>query len=386
MHFAEGVSYVIEYRTFRNSDPPQVAELWENCGLGRGAAGNLRTDAFEYLNFAQPYFDRHGLILACHEDNVIGMVHAGFGVNEEQDNIDRQTGVICVVMVHPDYRRRGIGRELVQKAETYLRDSGVTTIFAGQAEPLDSFYFGMYGGSQPSGFLLSDTAADPFFRAIGYAPFERHAVFQRDLCNKTDPVNMRLASVRRKTQLAIAYQRQPLAWWWITRLGRLDTVRFHLVGRGDNVPVAEVTVLGLDLYLDRWQERAIGLTNLEVADSERQQGYGQALLIEVCRRMREEMVTRVEAHASETNVAAMATLNSAGFERVDTGIVYRLLEEGETPDDLGASEEADSDSVPFDDGETAVQPPVFKQQSGEGETTLTDIGDLIDDDRPTEIS
>ncbi|WP_166828588.1 GNAT family N-acetyltransferase [Thalassoroseus pseudoceratinae] len=377
---------MIEYRTFQNGDPPQVAELWENSGLGRGAAGNLRTDAFEYLNFAQPYFDRAGLILACEEENVVGMVHAGFGVNEDQTNLDQQTGVICMVLVHPDFRRQGIGRELVRKAEAYLRDRGAATIFAGQAEPLDSFYFGMYGGSQPSGFLLSDSAADPFFRSVGYAPFERHAIFQRDLCNKTDPVNMRLAGVRRKTQLAIAYQRQPLDWWWITRLGRLDTVRFHLVGRGDNVPVAEVTVLGLDLYLDRWQERAIGLTNLEVADSERQQGYGQALLVEVCRRMREEMVTRVEAHASETNSAAMATLKSAGFEQVDTGVVYRLLEDGESVDSMEAANQADGDNAPFDDGETAIQPPVFDQQGIESETTLTDIGNLMDDDRPTEIS
>lgn len=376
---------MIEYRTFQNSDPPQVAALWENCELGRGAAGNLRTDAFEYLNFAQPYFDRNGVILACDEENVVGMVHAGFGANEDHTDLTQQTGVICIVLVHPDYRKQGIGRELVRRAETYLREHGATTIYAGQAEPLDSFYFGMYGGSQPSGFLLSDPAADPFFRAIGYAPFERHAVFQRDLCNKSDPVNMRLQGVRRKTQLAIAYQRNPLAWWWITRLGRLDTVRFHLVGRGDNVPVAEVTVLGLDLYLDRWQERAIGLTNLEVADSERQQGYGQALLVEVCRRMREEMVTRVEAHASETNAAAMATLKSAGFERIDTGIVYRLLEDGENPEDVLAPGEVAPDDVPFDDGETAIQPPVFDQQSIEGETTLTDTEDLFEDDRPTDF-
>jgi hypothetical protein len=43
--------------------------------------------------------------------------------------------------------------------------------------------------------------------------------------------------------------------------------------------------------------------------------------------MRDEMVTRVEAHASETNAGALAVLQSAGFERVDTGIVYLKVNE-----------------------------------------------------------
>jgi ribosomal protein S18 acetylase RimI-like enzyme len=352
---------VIEYRTFRNTDPPRVTELWEQCGLGRGAAGNLRADAFECLVFAQPFFDRDGFVVACEGERVVGFAHAGFGSNNDETGLRHEVGVVCAVLVHPAYRLQGIGRKLVRRAEDYLHAAGAVSVYAGQAEPLDPFYFGLYGGCQPSGFLLSDGSADPFLRKIGYIPFERHAVFQKDLTARNDPMTMRLAGVRRKMQLAIAHQRHRASWWWVTRLGRLDTVRFHLQSKSQGEPVAEVTVLGLDLYLDKWQERAVGLTDLFVLPEERLQGYGQALLIEVCRRMQEEMVTRVEAHAAESNTGGMAVLESAGFTRVDTGVVYQLVSEGDSTFVLRTDADSDADlpseEQDFDDGDTIVQSP-----------------------------
>jgi ribosomal protein S18 acetylase RimI-like enzyme len=314
---------MIEYRTYQNADPPKILALWRECQLGRGAVDGVPCDAFEALNYGQPYFDREGLILACDGARAVGFVHAGFGANAEQSSLDHTQGVICAVLVHPQYRRQGIGRQLVEKAEGYLRNRGAVDLFAGPADPRDPFFFGLYGGSQPAGFLQSDPDAEPFFLALGYEPLEKHAVFQRDLNRAADPVSIRLMNIRRSTQLAIAHQRQTVSWWWITRFGRLDSVRFQLIPKGKVDPIAGVTVLGLDLYLQKWQERTIGLAELTVAEPYRRQGYGQALILEVCRRMKEELVTRVESHAPESNPAALNLLASSGFTRVDTGVVYR---------------------------------------------------------------
>src|SRR5262245_65835195 len=120
------------------------------------------------LVLAGPDFDRQGLIVACEGTEVVGFVHAGFGANAEGTAISTESGVICAVLVRFDYRRRGIGRELVQKAEEYLRGRGAKVIFAGESGRRNPYYLGLYGGAESAGMLEADVIAAPFFRPLGY--------------------------------------------------------------------------------------------------------------------------------------------------------------------------------------------------------------------------
>ena len=318
------VATVIEYRQFRNSDPPHLVRLWHECGLGRGAALGISCDEFDEVVIAQPYFDPAGVIVACRDGVPVGFVHAGFGVNEQQTWLSTDEGVICVVMVHPNERNFGVGRELVLRAENYLRRAGSIRIYAGQSDGRDSFYGGLYGGSQSAGFLESDPAAAPFFAKLGYVPCERHLVFQRALiAGAADPVGIRLVNVRRNTRLASIGQ-EPKSWWWQTRHGRLDAMQLALMLKTGGGALARVSVVGLDRYINSWNARAIGLTGLYVGEANRQKGYGQTLLVEVCRRVRDDLVQVAEAHAPATDSAAIAVLESSGFSPIDAGVVYQL--------------------------------------------------------------
>ena len=64
---------------------------------------------------------------------------------------------------------------------------------------------------------------------------------------------------------------------------------------------------------------------LKVPEPLRKKGYGQALLVEVCRRIRDEMITLAEAHVPEEDAAALKVFESAGFKPVDVGVVYRKI-------------------------------------------------------------
>lgn len=315
---------VIEYRPFRNSDLPQLVRLWHECGLGRGAASGFRYEAFDRLVIGQHYFDPLGLIVACDGERQIGFVHAGFRSNSRESWVDCAMGAICVVMVDREHRRQGIGRELVSRAEAYLRELGAISIQAGAAPPCDPFYMGLYGGAQLSGFLDSDPASAPFLTALGYQPAESYSVLQRSL-STGDPISFRLSLIRRKMDPFIFALPENPTWWWFARYGRLENVRFRLMPKAGGPEVAGATVSGLDLYIEPWGQRAIGVSELEVKDAARRQGHGQALLIEVIRRMRQEQVALAEAHIAEDNPGALATFKSVGFQQVDRGVVYRKL-------------------------------------------------------------
>lgn len=315
---------MIRFRPFRNSDPPRLLEIFRQTGLGRAFSRPESVHALEVSVFGLPYFDPEGLILAedAETGTLLGFIHAGFGFSEDLQDLDYTQGVICCVLVNEPVRHQGVGKELMGRAEEYLRERGATSLHAGQSKYRDPFYFGIYGGARPSGFPLSETGATEFLSSLGYHPVEQIGIFQRDLVGSRDPVNVRLITHRRNTELVISDQPPNPTWWWLTHFGNIESMRFALHERKKGTLIASLTVVGLDHYISAWNERAIGLVDIFVQEDYRGQGYGQSLIIETIRRLRTEMITRAEIHISDDRQAAIQAVSNAGFEQIDTGIVY----------------------------------------------------------------
>ena len=83
----------------------------------------------------KPYFDPTGLVLAEEQGDVIGWALAGFGPDAAGTCLDPSTGIVCVLGVLPDRRRRGIGAELLRRCEDYLRGRGAQVLLAGPMAP-----------------------------------------------------------------------------------------------------------------------------------------------------------------------------------------------------------------------------------------------------------
>src|SRR5881227_3313044 len=100
---------VVEYRTFRNTDPPHLVEIWNEAFTGRGAVSLRNGSPLERLIFAKPIFDPAGLILAQKDNEYVGFAHAAMA-QEAQPG----AGVVCAIGVRPGFRRQGIGTELLR--------------------------------------------------------------------------------------------------------------------------------------------------------------------------------------------------------------------------------------------------------------------------------
>jgi ribosomal protein S18 acetylase RimI-like enzyme len=317
---------VIEYRHYRNSDPPRILTLWNQSGFARGGATGISHDLLDQLLFSQPYFDRRGLILACEDDRLVGMVHAGFGCNEHRTDLNPLDGVICQLLVHPERRRQGIGRELMDRAKRYLVEQGSTTIHAGPGPGRDPFYCGLYGGSESAGFLATDEDAAEFLASCGFEAADRFVVYQRPLeLEAGEAVDFRSVQWKRQVRIEISAQNNDGDWWWNNRFGRLDYVRFRLLQKENDEVLASLTLIGLDQFIPKWNSRAIGLADIHVAENRRRQGLGRLLITETLRRLKQETISLVESHAIESDVALMGLLTSCGFQRIDAGTQYRSI-------------------------------------------------------------
>jgi ribosomal protein S18 acetylase RimI-like enzyme len=313
---------VIQYRTFRNPDPPGLVEVWNASFAGRGTVPVRQAGLLEHFLFAKLYFDPAGLIVACDGDRIVGFAHAGFGPTAGLDALDPSVGVVCAVGVLPSHRRQGIGAELLRRAESYLTARGARELRAGPLAPANPFLFGLYGGAQSPGFLESNGAARPFFERHGYTLQQTRLVFQRDLLSVQIPADARFPALRPRFEIVVSPYKVG-QWWRECVLGPLELFDFVLHERDTGRGLALANVWEMETFSNHWNRHAVGLADLVVLPEARQQGLAKFLLAQILRHLHEQYFAVVEAHTADDNTPAINLLRGLGFAPVDAGHAFR---------------------------------------------------------------
>jgi ribosomal protein S18 acetylase RimI-like enzyme len=296
--------------------------IWNESFTGRGGVRLRHSSPLENYVFNKPYFDPAGLVVAHEDDQFVGFVHAGFGPGADHSALRSADGVICLIGVRPAYRRRGIGSELLRRAESYLSAAGATSLYAGPMAPLTPFYFGLYGGSEMPGFLVSDAEMGPFLEHRGYQICRTARVFQRFLNQPLNVTDARFPFFRRRFEVRIAPRTGPTSWWEECVLGPIEIVDFRLEDKNTSRVVGRTSVWEMDGFSWRWNQPAVGILGTEIEESFRRQGLGKYVVSQMLRYLQEQFFGVAEVHASEDNEPAIKLYENLGFECVDTGHLY----------------------------------------------------------------
>jgi ribosomal protein S18 acetylase RimI-like enzyme len=317
---------VVQYRRFRNTDPPRLVEVWNEAFTGRGAVRLRTSSPLERHVFAKPYFDPDGLIVAEEDGVCAGYAHAGFGPSAGGSALSTEAGVACAVGVRPRFRRRGIGSELLRRCEDYLRRRGAVKLYAGPQEPLSPFYLGLYGGSDLPGFLASDPHAAPFLARNGYRPVRRVLVFQKKLSQALKVLDPRFLGHRQHFEVREDVRLRLDSWWRECVFGLIEPLDFYLYDRPSGARAAQALVWEMEGFSCLWNQPTVGLTGIEVRPEFRRLGAAKFLVAQLLRRIQEQYFELVEAQAHEDDAASVGLLRGLGFTQVDTGQLYERQE------------------------------------------------------------
>ena len=313
---------MIHYRTFRNTDPPGLVEVWNAAFTGRGVVRLHGCTWTEFFLFSKPYFDPQSLIIAETDRQIVGFAWTGFGPNDSESALDAGNGVLCLLGVAPSYRRQGIGSELLGRAETYLRSHGSQNLFAGPRYPLNPYTFGLYGGSDSPGFLDSDSLARPFFEHRGYAAASSCLVFRNPFQKALTIADGRFAAHRLRYQVFTG-PLQRATWWQECILGPVELYEYRLQDKLTSRVVARAFLWEMETYVPSRNEHAVGITEIVVADEMRRQGLAKFLMVQTLRYLQDQFYNAVEVQVSSDNTAGINLLRGLGFEQIDAGHVYR---------------------------------------------------------------
>jgi ribosomal protein S18 acetylase RimI-like enzyme len=103
----------MEIRPFDPHDEEYVVQLWTDCGLVV-PWNNPHRDIQRKLKIQPEMF-----LVACSDGQIIATVMAGY---------DGHRGWINYLAVHPQYQHSGIGRRMMDEAESRLRAAGCPKI------------------------------------------------------------------------------------------------------------------------------------------------------------------------------------------------------------------------------------------------------------------
>lgn len=313
---------MVQFRTFRNTDPPRLVDAWNAAFNGRSAVLLPNCTLLERYLFSKPIFDPAGLFLAEDDGACVGFAHAALA----EPPGGPRAGVVCLVGVRPEWRRRGVGSELLRRCETFLRERNAAPLYAGGRWPFNPFYLGLYGGSESPGFLTSDAAAEPFFARHGYRTERRAVVLQRGLEQPVRLFDPRFLTLRTRFEIQFAAPRNLGSWWRECVLGAADPVEASVVDRHSGAEAGRTLIWEMDGFSWRWQRPAVGVLGFEVEPPYRRLGLGKFFLLHLLRQLQEQFFVVAEVHLDAGNAPALQFLANSGFEQVDTGIAYRKVD------------------------------------------------------------
>lgn len=315
------ISALIEYRAFRNTDPPQLAEVWRSQHASRGLMQPMSVALFERFVLSKPTFDRDGLIVAADEEKLLGFAHAGFGPNSQGSDLCTEQGVTSLVLTRPDADPHVAG-ELLRRAEEYLSLRGAKSLYGGGGYPMSPFYYGLYGGSELSGVLDSDSTQRELFVEAGYRACARSVILQRDLAGFRPVVDRQQMQIRRTTRLSTMIDPPSENWWDAVMFEPFERTRWTLSEREGGPTLASVYVWSLETMTGAWGVHAAGIVDLVVPDEQRRRGLATNLLGETIRQLQAHGISLVEVHVPEENSAARGVFVNLGFQQIDASTLY----------------------------------------------------------------
>ena len=342
---------MLTIRSFRNSDSPALLKIWDKrARLNPEHFRPLSMSLLEQHVLGRPFFDRCGMFLAFDDGQPIGFAHAAFGPNHNHTNIDRSIGVVCMLMIMPEYENRNLaGVELLKSCENYLIESGAKLIYGGAVRPAAPFYMGLYGGSEPIGVFKSDTLAIDLFHKSGYETIYKTLLFRVSLDGYKIPITPKTVQWRRKLKLRHTDLPRPNHWWEACMMCNFTWLEISAMLPNDPKPAGSAVIRITD-SLEMPDFRSLrafpsgslppsyprslvaGLMDIEVREDYRNKGLATYLMGEMVREAQKEFVMTFEAQTAEENTPLVSLLKTLQWDIADRGEVFRKrIERTTTP-------------------------------------------------------
>lgn len=310
---------MIDYRAFRNTDPPALCEIWGKQASCKAYYQTLTPAVLERVVLSRPLFDRHGMVVAEENGVPIGFAHAGFSRNSDGSEQDLSVGATCMLMIS-DPARRDVLRDLLLHSEQYLRERGARDLYGGGSLNVAPFYLGLHDGASVPGVLASDEVTLDVFSHRGYVEMGRKSILQRSLANFRPVVDRQQMQLKRSIQVECLPDPPAASWWEACTVGLTNRFAFTATRIKDETKLATATFWDMEPLASSWGIHARGLIQLELHGSQDSEATATFLLGSALRQLAADGITLAEAHIDSADDPLQPVFAKLGFEEVEQSV------------------------------------------------------------------
>lgn len=310
-------------RPFRNSDPPQLVEVWQAQPTERGLVSSVDVLMLEHFVLSKPWFDRFGLLVAEREGRVVGFVHAGFGPNATQLDLNRELGVICTLQLMPQYDSNDLRGQLLHAAEEYLKFHGSRSVVGGAYPPNIPFYHGLFRSSELPGVFAADEASHRTFLGNGYEVAEQFSIMNCQLGRLRPVIDRNQRQLQRSFMVRPTLDHTFSSWWKTCAFGPIQRSQFEVVAKLDNMPCGALVWWDADLSTMGGTGVSIALGDLQIEDARRRVGLATFLVSNALKQLKSSGATTAQVQVPISNTPGVQFFRKLGFVEQERGTSYR---------------------------------------------------------------
>ena len=314
-----------QLRTFRNTDLVEIVSVWNRLMTGPNIASPLTNSEFDLFVLSKPYFNLQNLIVATDSQTglIVGFLHCGFGPEDPKSfcrELNHDLGSIAMLCAPPDPQ---LLDQLIQAGIHRLQTLGCRVVYGGGRHPLNPFYWGLYGGSEFSGFLDSQPEIPEAFRRNGFKEAAASVLFEYDLA-KTEPRHLKNVILKRESRVFVFDDENLQENWTALAIEAFHPLVVQILDKSETELIGRAGLWPMSVFGRKEGQSRIGLIDVMVHDDYRRKGYGRLLIAESIKCAIQLSYDVLCVQTDAANLSAVGLYEQSGFARVDTAKLFRL--------------------------------------------------------------
>lgn len=282
-----------------------LTDLWNASACNAHGFYPLGRDIFIQRVLTAKRYDPERLLVAQADGRIVGIAHSDI----VREPFYEPLASVEALLVHPDYRHRGIGTALLTASLESLRHSRVPGVDALGCWPYSSFYCTLIDGSERSGIFSDDTAMLKLFHRAGFSPHRESIVMRLDLTEEAP------REIRSDNGRFIIRKRSP-GETWLDYVFRGWDLYDHQYVSTDGMLLSRAifaSMLGLNQHTGR---KHFALFGVNTPEGLRGRGYARTNLSVLLNQIAGEGAETVELHVYADNTPALRLYTGLGFREL----------------------------------------------------------------------